>query len=61
MSPPTGLGANSSGSTITNQELLAEKREDPPPRAFIKRHLKYIVKGESISPRAVKSDSRLSE
>ena len=54
-------GSNPSDRTTTNQAPLAERREDPPPRVFTKTRLKYIVKGESISPRAVESDIRLSE
>ncbi|MGA2524537.1 MAG: OsmC family protein [Candidatus Bathyarchaeia archaeon] len=42
-------------------EATAERREDPPPRVFTKIHLKYIVKGENISPEAVKSAIRLSQ
>jgi putative redox protein len=42
-------------------EATAERREDPPPRVFTKIHLKYIVKGENISPEAVKSAIKLSE
>jgi len=42
-------------------EATAERREDPPPRVFTKMHLKYVVKGENISPSAVESAIRLSE
>jgi putative redox protein len=42
-------------------EATAERREDPPPRVFTKIHLKYIVKGENISPEAVESAIKLSE
>jgi len=42
-------------------EATAERREDPPPRVFTKIHLKYIVKGENISPSAVESAIKLSE
>ena len=42
-------------------EAVAERREDPPPRVFTKIHLKYIVKGENITPQAVESAIRLSE
>jgi putative redox protein len=42
-------------------EATAERREDPPPRVFTKIHLKYIVKGENISPEAVESAVKLSE
>ena len=42
-------------------EATAERREDPPPRVFLKIHLKYIVKGENISPEAVESAIKLSE
>jgi putative redox protein len=42
-------------------EATAERREDPPPRVFTKIHLKYIVKGENISPSAVESAINLSE
>jgi putative redox protein len=42
-------------------EATAERREDPPPRVFTKIHLKYIVKGENISPEAVEIAIKLSE
>jgi putative redox protein len=42
-------------------EVAAERREDSPPRVFTKIHLKYIVKGENISPEAVESAIKLSE
>jgi putative redox protein len=42
-------------------EATAERREDPPPRIFTKIHLKYIVKGENITPEAVASAIRLAE
>jgi putative redox protein len=42
-------------------EATAERREDPPPRVFTKIHLKYIVKGENIPPRAVETAIKLSE
>lgn len=42
-------------------EATAERREDPPPRVFTKIHLKYIVKGENITPQAVESAIKLSE
>lgn len=42
-------------------EATAERREDPPPRVFTKIHLKYIVKGENISPEALDSAIKLSE
>ena len=42
-------------------EATAERREDPPPRVFTKIHLKYIIKGENISPEAVESAIKLSE
>jgi putative redox protein len=42
-------------------EAKAERREDPPPRVFTKIHLKYIVKGDDITPEAVESAIRLSE
>jgi len=42
-------------------EATAERREDPPPRVFTKIHLKYIVKGENITPEAVASSIKLSE
>jgi putative redox protein len=42
-------------------EAIAERREDPPPRVFTKIHLKYIVKGENITPEAVESAIKLSE
>ena len=42
-------------------EATAERREDPPPRVFTIIHLKYIVKGENITPHAVESAINLSE
>jgi putative redox protein len=42
-------------------EATAERREDPPPRVFTKIHLKYIVKGENITPNAVETAIKLSE
>ena len=42
-------------------EATAERREDPPPRVFTKIHLKYIVKGENITPHAVETSIKLSE
>ena len=42
-------------------EATAERREDPPPRVFTKIHLKYIVKGENVTPEAVESAIKLSE
>jgi putative redox protein len=42
-------------------EATAERREYPPPRVFTKIHLKYIVKGENITPHAVESAIKLSE
>jgi len=42
-------------------EAMAERREDPPPRVFTRIHLKYLVKGENISPQAVESAIKLSE
>ncbi|MEM2081257.1 MAG: OsmC family protein [Candidatus Bathyarchaeia archaeon] len=42
-------------------EATAERREDPPPRIFTRIHLKYIVKGENISPQAVEAAIKLSE
>ena len=42
-------------------EAAAERREDPPPRIFTKIHLKYIVKGENITPNAVETAIKLSE
>jgi putative redox protein len=42
-------------------EAIAERREDPPPRVFTKIHLKYIVRGENITPEAVESAIKLSE
>ena len=42
-------------------EATAERREDPPPRVFTKIHLKYIVKGENITPHAVETAIKLSE
>ena len=41
-------------------EAAAERREDPP-RVFTKIHLKYIVKGENITPHAVETAIKLSE
>ena len=42
-------------------EATAERREDSPPRVFTKIHLKYIVKGENITPNAVETAIKLSE
>lgn len=42
-------------------EATAERREDPPPRVFTKIHLKYIIKGENITPHAVETAINLSE
>ena len=42
-------------------EATAERRENPQPRIFTKIHLKYIVKGQSIDPKAVKKAVTLSE
>jgi putative redox protein len=42
-------------------EATAERRESPPPRVFTKIHLKYIIKGQSIDPKAVKKAVHLSE
>lgn len=42
-------------------EATAERREDPPPRVFTKIHLKYVVKGENITPHAVETAIKLSE
>lgn len=42
-------------------EAEAERRESPPPRVFMKIHLKYIVKGENISREAVESAIKLSD
>ena len=47
--------------TFYSVEASAERREDPPPRIFTKIHLKYIVKGENITPHAVESAIKLSE
>jgi putative redox protein len=41
-------------------EATAERREEPP-RVFTKIHLKYIVKGENITPHAVETAIKLSE
>ena len=41
-------------------EATADRREEPP-RVFTKIHLKYIVRGENISPVAVDSAIKLSE
>lgn len=41
-------------------EATAERRDESP-RVFTRIHLKYIVKGENISPQAVDSAIRLSE
>jgi putative redox protein len=46
---------------VYSVEASAERREDPPPRIFTKIHLKYIVKGENITPQAVESAIKLSE
>jgi putative redox protein len=42
-------------------EATAERRENPPPRVFTKIHLKYLVKGENITPHTVESAIKLSE
>ena len=42
-------------------EATAERREDPPPRVFTKIHLKYVVKGENVTPHAVETAIKLSE
>ena len=42
-------------------EASADRRENPPPRVFTKIHLNYIVKGQSIDPKAVKKAVTLSE
>ncbi len=42
-------------------EAIAERREEPPPRIFTKIHLKYIVKGKNIVPKALEKAIRLSE
>ena len=42
-------------------KAVAERREDPPPRVFTKIKLKYIVRGENLPSKAVKSAIRLSE
>ena len=42
-------------------EAVAERREGPPPKVFTKIHLKYVVKGENITPQAVESAIRLAE
>jgi len=47
--------------TAYSVEATAERREEPPPRVFTKIHLKYIVKGEKISPQAVEAAVKLSE
>jgi putative redox protein len=41
-------------------EATAERREEPP-RVFTKIHLKYLVRGENITPEAVGSAIKLSE
>lgn len=41
-------------------EATAKRREEPP-RIFTKIHLKYIVKGENVTPEAVESAIKLSE
>jgi putative redox protein len=48
---------------VTNYtvEATAERREDPPPRVFTKIHLKYIIRGENLTPEAVASAIKLSE
>ena len=42
-------------------EATAERREDPPPRVFTKIHLKYIIKGHKVDPKAVDRAIELSE
>ena len=42
-------------------EATAERREDHPPRVFTKIHLKYKVKGQTISSQAVESAIKFSE
>ena len=42
-------------------EATAERREDPPPRVFTKIHLKYIIKGQKVDPKAVDRAIELSE
>jgi putative redox protein len=42
-------------------EATAQRREDPPPRVFTKIHLKYIISGKTIDPKAVKKAIELSE
>ena len=42
-------------------EATAERREEPPPRVFTKIHLKYIVRGENITPHTVETAIKLSE
>ena len=42
-------------------EATAERRESPPPRVFTKIHLKYVVKGPHINPKAVEKAVHLSE
>ena len=42
-------------------EATAERREDPPPRVFTKIHLKYIIKGQKVDPKAVDRSIELSE
>jgi putative redox protein len=42
-------------------EATAQRREDPPPRIFTKIHLKYIIIGKTIEPKAVKKAIELSE
>lgn len=46
---------------MLNEVLVKKRREDPSPRVFTKIHLKYIIKGENISPEAVESAIKLSE
>jgi putative redox protein len=47
--------------TAYSVEATAERREDPPPRVFTKIHLKYVVKGENVTPHAVETAIKLSE
>ena len=42
-------------------EVTAERRNDPPPHVFTKIHLKYMIKGENISPEAVQRAIELSQ
>jgi putative redox protein len=48
---------NVTGYTV---KATAERRDEPP-RVFTKIHLKYIVKGENITPEAVENAIKLSE